>query len=40
MSFLQEFKNFDIKGNMIDMAVGIVIGIAFNNRIAPSSKKL
>ena len=26
-----EFKNFAIKGNMIDMAVGIIIGTAFNN---------
>jgi large conductance mechanosensitive channel len=26
----QEFKNFAIKGNMIDMAVGIIIGTAFN----------
>ncbi|HBL79327.1 MAG TPA: large conductance mechanosensitive channel protein MscL, partial [Aequorivita sp.] len=33
-SFLQEFKNFAIKGNMIDMAVGIVIGAAFNNVIS------
>lgn len=29
MSFLSEFKEFAIKGNMIDMAVGIVIGVAF-----------
>ncbi len=34
MGFLQEFKNFAIKGNMIDMAVGIVIGTAFNNVIS------
>ncbi|QAA80579.1 large-conductance mechanosensitive channel protein MscL [Aequorivita sp. H23M31] len=33
-SFYQEFKNFAIKGNMIDMAVGIVIGTAFNNVIS------
>jgi large conductance mechanosensitive channel len=26
---LQEFKQFALKGNMIDMAVGIVIGAAF-----------
>lgn len=26
---LQEFKKFAIKGNMLDMAVGIVIGAAF-----------
>ncbi|HDZ14632.1 hypothetical protein LCGC14_1330940 [marine sediment metagenome] len=30
-SFLQEFKNFAIKGNMIDMAIGIIIGTAFND---------
>ncbi len=32
-SFYQEFKNFAIKGNMIDMAIGIIIGTAFNNVI-------
>ena len=39
-SFLQEFKNFAIKGNMIDMAVGIVIGTAFNNVISTIVKKV
>lgn len=29
MGFLKEFKEFAIKGNMIDMAVGIIIGAAF-----------
>lgn len=29
MGMLQEFKDFAIKGNMIDMAVGIIIGGAF-----------
>ena len=29
MSIVQEFKEFAVKGNMIDMAVGIVIGAAF-----------
>ena len=28
--FLKEFKEFAVKGNMIDMAVGIIIGTAFN----------
>lgn len=27
---IREFKEFAIKGNMIDMAVGIIIGTAFN----------
>lgn len=39
-SFLQEFKNFAIKGNMIDMAIGIVIGTAFNNVISTIVKKI
>lgn len=30
MGFAQEFKEFAIKGNAIDMAVGIIIGAAFN----------
>lgn len=30
MGLLKEFKEFAIKGNMIDMAVGIIIGTAFN----------
>ena len=36
MSFRQtlaEFKNFAFKGNMIDLAVGVVIGAAFGNVI-------
>ena len=28
--FLKEFKEFAIKGNMIDLAVGVIIGTAFN----------
>ncbi len=30
MSFVDEFKEFAIKGNAVDMAVGIVVGAAFN----------
>jgi len=29
MKIVQEFKEFAVKGNMIDMAVGIIIGAAF-----------
>ncbi|WP_299467528.1 large-conductance mechanosensitive channel protein MscL [uncultured Gimesia sp.] len=29
MSMIQEFKEFAMKGNVVDMAVGIVIGAAF-----------
>ena len=28
-SFLEEFKNFALKGNVIDLAVGVIIGAAF-----------
>ncbi|HEY9185623.1 MAG TPA: large-conductance mechanosensitive channel protein MscL [Salegentibacter sp.] len=30
MGLIKEFKEFAIKGNMVDMAVGIIIGTAFN----------
>ena len=30
MGLIKEFKEFAVKGNMIDMAVGIIIGTAFN----------
>lgn len=29
MGFIQEFKEFAVKGNMVDLAVGVVIGGAF-----------
>jgi large conductance mechanosensitive channel len=31
--FYQEFKEFAVKGNMIDIAVGVIIGAAFNKVI-------
>lgn len=34
MSMMKEFKEFAIKGNMIDMAVGIIIGAAFKSVIS------
>lgn len=34
MSMLKEFKEFAIKGNAIDMAVGIIIGAAFGKVIS------
>lgn len=39
-NFIREFKNFAIKGNMIDMAVGIIIGTAFNNVVNTLVKKI
>lgn len=29
MSIIQEFKEFAVKGNVIDMAVGVIVGAAF-----------
>ncbi|MBN2486994.1 MAG: large-conductance mechanosensitive channel protein MscL [Bacteroidales bacterium] len=34
MSFFKEFKAFAMKGNVIDMAVGIIIGAAFGKIVA------
>ena len=34
MSFLSEFKAFAIKGNVMDMAVGVIIGGAFQKIIS------
>src|SRR5690554_2516587 len=31
--FLQEFQEFAVKGNMIDLAVGVIIGAAFSKII-------
>ncbi len=30
MGFLQEFREFAVKGNVVDMAVGIILGASFN----------
>lgn len=48
MSFLNEFKEFALKGNVMDMAVGVIIGAAFgkivtslvNNIIMPPIGKI
>jgi large conductance mechanosensitive channel len=34
MGMLQEFKTFAVKGNMVDMAVGIIIGAAFGKIVS------
>ncbi len=34
MSIVQEFKEFAVKGNMMDMAVGIIIGAAFGKIVS------
>ncbi|MCD2259653.1 large conductance mechanosensitive channel protein MscL [Psychroserpens luteolus] len=40
MKFLKEFKEFAVKGNMMDMAIGIIIGAAFNKVIDVLVKKI
>lgn len=39
-SFIREFKEFAVKGNMIDMAVAVVIGTAFNKVVSTLVKKV
>ena len=34
MSMIQEFKAFAIKGNVVDMAVGVIIGLAFGKIVS------
>jgi len=34
MSMLQEFKTFAVKGNVMDMAVGIIVGGAFGKIVS------
>lgn len=34
MSLIQEFKSFAMRGNVIDMAVGIIIGAAFGKVVS------
>jgi len=40
MGMLQEFKDFAIKGNMIDMAVGFIMGGAFGTVISSLVKDI
>ncbi|ATD56063.1 large-conductance mechanosensitive channel protein MscL [Clostridium chauvoei] len=39
-SFFQEFKDFAMKGNIIDLAVGVVIGGAFNKIVSSLVKDI
>jgi len=40
MKFIKEFKEFAVKGNMMDMAIGIIIGASFNRVIDVLVKKV
>ncbi|MDT0294237.1 large conductance mechanosensitive channel protein MscL [Mesonia ostreae] len=39
-SFLKEFKEFAVKGNMIDIAIGVIVGAAFNKVVDVLVKKI
>ena len=39
-TFFKEFKEFAVKGNMMDMAIGIIIGASFNKVIDVLVKKV
>lgn len=40
MSFAKEFKDFAMRGNVVDMAVGIIIGAAFGKIVASLVKDI
>ena len=40
MGFFSEFKEFAVKGNMVDMAIGIIIGAAFKDVVDVIVKKV
>lgn len=40
MGLFREFKEFAVKGNMVDMAIGIIIGASFNTVIDVLVKKI
>ena len=40
MSFLKEFKTFAMRGNVVDMAVGIIIGAAFGKIVSSAVSDL
>lgn len=40
MKFFNEFKEFAVKGNMMDMAIGIIIGAAFSKVVDVLVKKV
>ncbi|WP_417290139.1 large conductance mechanosensitive channel protein MscL [Corallibacter sp.] len=40
MKLFKEFKEFAVKGNMMDMAIGVIIGASFNKVIDVLVKKI
>jgi large conductance mechanosensitive channel len=40
MGFIKEFKEFAVKGNVVDLAVGVIIGAAFGKIVDSAVKDL
>ena len=40
MGFVSEFKEFAMKGNVLDMAIGIIIGAAFGTVVTSLVKDI
>jgi len=40
MGLIKEFKEFAVKGNMIDIAIGVIIGAAFNKVVDSIVKEI
>lgn len=40
MSILKEFKQFLLRGNVVDMAIGVVVGVAFGTVVTALVKNL
>ena len=40
MSLIKEFKEFAVRGNVVDMAVGIIIGAAFGTIVSSLVKDI
>lgn len=39
-NFFQEFKEFAVKGNIVDLAIGVIIGTAFNKIVSSLVKDI
>lgn len=39
-NFIQEFKEFAVKGNLVDLAIGVIIGTAFNKIVSSLVKDI
>jgi large conductance mechanosensitive channel len=37
---LEEFKNFALRGNVVDLAVGVIIGVAFGAIVSSMVKDI